>query len=305
MRKIAENNGGRDFRTEDFTIQNQIIDLLEKNLTDLNIGNHIVAGCEITTNDVTAGYVFYDGKIRVFDDYHNAGGIPTPLNCSIETITEERQYLDGVDRPVEYAYMLTPDTGGTIDLRSLPNQTYAKQASLMPYVSGNFDGGAIDIPAAGWLALGKHSHVSISPTGKLSVDGAIEEVGTGDITAAGGNIKATAGNVEAGGKFVGDNAPKIAVSCKADGTAFYFDKGSIPCTLSRVTTGIYRITVNTGTIPVAAIITATTQALGGSACIVVDAVRAASTYIQVSTTQIANLPATAGDDSAFSLVAYW
>lgn len=275
MNEIAENGGGRDFRSSDITIQNQIIEHLEAQLKDLELGDHIVSGCEITANDVTSGFVFINDKIRYFAAHNDTGGIPTPFNCSLQTVTVQRDYLDDVTRDAIYEYNLIPDVGGSFDLRTLPNQREAILSNMLPYVKGNYTDGEIDsstVPV-GSIYIGRNGGVKINGTGAIdsftgvntnisfldalniggiafSILNGIASKGTiytEDSLVAENDIEA-AGDVETtGGKFIGDNAPKLSLKIPFAGTSFSKNLGSMNTGLSvsRPSTGLYEI-VGTG-----------------------------------------------------------
>lgn len=90
MKEFVAQDGGR------YTYADDIINLQNLALSFSSMfdgcGNFIVSGCNIVGNDLTAGYVYINGKLRACDGRTNVGSFPVYI-CEQNTI-EQVSYVD-------------------------------------------------------------------------------------------------------------------------------------------------------------------------------------------------------------------
>jgi hypothetical protein len=119
MKRLVTDTGGRPIKNEDLLEYIQAFEIFEKLFGDLNFGDCIIYGCELTDvgggfYDSSDGVILYNGKLRI---YEAESGIALPrLLEPDDTLANNRTFEDNVSKPtVEIAYMRW-DVGGSFSL---------------------------------------------------------------------------------------------------------------------------------------------------------------------------------------------
>lgn len=115
MKTILNPAGGRPVKNEDLELFGQFITLFERVFENINaIGDFIISGCVISGSDVSAGFIYYDGKICTFD---GDTGVSFPLAMERLTVAgTPRTFFDSVVKNSVTTETIIAQVGGGFSL---------------------------------------------------------------------------------------------------------------------------------------------------------------------------------------------
>jgi len=150
MERLKANTGGRPLKNEDLQLYFQSFELFEGLLKDLGEDLIIVYGCEFTEVgiDISAGVVWVDGELRVFDGVAGAS-LPYKLTKSV-TDNKLRPYFDGVTKATSETLKVSADAGGAwqFDVNT-PRLSEYLNRNTDRYVRKTIDIGTFDMSSTG------------------------------------------------------------------------------------------------------------------------------------------------------------
>lgn len=130
--------GGRQVKNEDFTQYIQAFVAIENLYQELNHGDFILYGCEISGSNVSEGVIYIDGELAIFD---GATGVSFPLTLKKSRVgIQPRQFSDSVTRNTAEEVKAVQDALGSFELSaSTPRAEDRFLRTVSETLRGNID----------------------------------------------------------------------------------------------------------------------------------------------------------------------